>query len=88
MHRLVKISATDDIPTEYRQTPIGLLLEYHNVNRPPDSFDKAQLLIGMCMDNRKHLHIPDNFAFIIRSGVAQKYLLCQCFIKLKTTTFT
>ena len=24
----------------------------------------------MCMDNRKHLHIPDNFAFIIRSGGA------------------
>lgn len=24
----------------------------------------------MCMDNRKHLNIPDNFAFIIRSGGA------------------
>jgi carbonic anhydrase len=24
----------------------------------------------MCMDNRKHLRIPDNFAFIIRSGGA------------------
>ncbi|HSQ74865.1 MAG TPA: carbonic anhydrase, partial [Bacteroidota bacterium] len=23
---------------------------------------------GMCMDNRKHLRIPDNFAYIIRSG--------------------
>jgi len=27
-------------------------------------------LIGMCMDNRKHLLIPDNFAFIIRAGGA------------------
>jgi len=70
MIRLVNISTTDDIFPEYRQTPIGLLLEYHNLNRPLDSFDKAQLLIGMCMDNRKHLHIPDNFAFIIRSGGA------------------
>jgi len=24
----------------------------------------------MCMDNRKHLRIPDNFAYIIRSGGA------------------
>jgi len=70
MKRLVNISTTDDIFPEYRQTPIGLLLEYHNLNRPPDNFDKAQLLIGMCMDNRKHLRIPDNFAYIIRSGGA------------------
>jgi len=28
------------------------------------------MLIGMCMDNRKHLHMPDNFSFIIRSGGA------------------
>lgn len=52
------------------ETPIGLLLEYHNLNRPLEIYDKAQLLIGMCMDNRKHLRIPDNFAFIIRSGGA------------------
>ena len=70
MNRLVKISTSDDIFPEYRETPIGHLLEYHNLNRPLDTYDKAQLLIGMCMDNRKHLHIPDNFAFIIRSGGA------------------
>ena len=70
MNRLVKISTDDDIFPEYRQTPIGHLLEYHNLNRPLGNFDKAQLLIGMCMDNRKHLRIPDNFAFIIRSGGA------------------
>ena len=33
-------------------------------------YDQAQLLIGMCMDNRKNLRIPDNFAYIIRSGGA------------------
>ena len=70
MHRLIKISTTEDIFPEYRQTPIGLLLEYHNLNRSFDSYDKAQLLIGMWLDNRRHLHIPDNFAFIIRSGGA------------------
>ncbi len=70
MVRIVNITTADDIFPEYRQTPIGYLLEYHNLNRPFDNFDKAQLLIGMCMDNRKHLHIPENFAFIIRSGGA------------------
>ncbi|MFN8460937.1 MAG: hypothetical protein U0X93_04095 [Anaerolineales bacterium] len=35
-----------------------------------EPYTQAQLLIGMCMDNRKHLHIPDNFAYIIRAGGA------------------
>jgi carbonic anhydrase len=70
MNRLLSILSYEDILPEYRQTPIGLLVEYHNLDRLPDTYDKAQLLIGMCMDNRKHLHIPDNFSFIIRAGGA------------------
>lgn len=70
MHRLLPIDSTDHIPPQYRGTPIGLLLEFHNLDRPLESYTSAQLLIGMCMDNRKHLHIPDNFSFIIRSGGA------------------
>jgi len=70
MDKLLSINTLEDIHPQYRQTPIGLLLEYHNLNRPLETFDKAQLLVGMCMDNRKHLHMPDNFAFIIRSGGA------------------
>jgi len=70
LNNLAPIISEDDIPQEYRRTPIGLLLEYHNLNRPLDNYDKAEILVGMCMDNRKHLHIPDNFAFIIRSGGA------------------
>ncbi len=58
------------IPQPYQGTPIGLLLEYHNLQRPFEPYANAQLLIGMCMDNRKHLHIPDNFAYIIRAGGA------------------
>jgi carbonic anhydrase len=68
--RLLKLISSDDIPLVYRETPIGLLIEYHNLNREFESFQNAQLLVGMCMDNRKHLHMPDNFAFIIRSGGA------------------
>jgi carbonic anhydrase len=70
MNRLLSILSNEDIPSEYRQTPIGLLLEYHNLGRSLDTYDMAHLLIGMCMDNRKHLHIPDNFSFIIRAGGA------------------
>ena len=70
MNRLIDISKADDILSKYRQTPIGLLLEYHNLDRPLDNCSSAQLLIGMCMDNRKHLRIPDSFSFIIRTGGA------------------
>lgn len=70
MNRLISITKTDDILPEYRHTPIGLLLEYHNMDRVQPTYTEAQLLVGMCMDNRKHLHIPDNFSYIIRSGGA------------------
>ncbi len=70
MNRLLSIKGKNDIPAEYQNTPIGLLLEYHNLDKEYDVYSNAKLLIGMCMDNRKHLHIPENFAFIIRSGGA------------------
>ncbi len=70
MNRLVPILSEDDIFPQYRNTPIGLLLEYHNLGRPSGNYENAELLIGMCMDNRKHINIPDNFAFIIRAGGA------------------
>jgi len=70
MNRLIDISKPDDIFEQYRQTPIGFLLEYHNLNKPFNVYAQAELLVGMCMDNRKHLHIPDNFAYIIRAGGA------------------
>lgn len=70
MERLCAVEKAADIPAEYRGTPIGDMLEYHNLDRPYQTYTSSQLLIGMCMDNRKHLHIPDNFAYIIRSGGA------------------
>lgn len=70
MHRLLPVSSVNDIQPQYRDTPIGRLLEYHNLDRPLETYTAASLLIGMCMDNRKSLRIPDNFAFIIRTGGA------------------
>lgn len=68
MAEIINVSTEEDIFPEYRETPIGNLLKYHNLIRPFDSYSHAELLIGMCMDNRKFLRIPDNFAYIIRSG--------------------
>jgi carbonic anhydrase len=67
---LIPIKSIQDIPEIYAHTPIGLLLEYHNLGRPFETYKNAQMLVGMCMDNRKHLQMPDNFSFIIRSGGA------------------
>lgn len=70
MNQLTGVTAKEDILPEYRDTPIGRLLEYHNLNRPLDAYLGAQLLVGMCMDNRKYLRMPDNFAYILRTGGA------------------
>jgi carbonic anhydrase len=64
------VETAADITAQYRGTPIADLLEYHNLDRPFDTYTTARLLVGMCMDSRKHLKIPENFSFIIRSGGA------------------
>jgi len=68
MERLTPVTAEPDILPAYRKTPIETLLAYQNLNRPHGVHDKAELLIGMCMDNRKHMRLPENFAYILRSG--------------------
>ncbi len=70
MERLKTINSIEDIPEKYRDTPIGRLLEYHNLDRPFETYQNATMLVGMCMDNRKHLHMPDNFSYILRTGGA------------------
>lgn len=68
MNRLIKIANKADIFDKYKNTPIGSLIEYHNLNRPFEAIPKAEILVGMCMDNRKQLNIPSNFAYILRTG--------------------
>lgn len=72
-YKILPVSEKKDIPRAYRNTPIGLLLEYHNLKRKLDKHLRAKLLVGMCMDNRECLRMPDNFAFIIRAGGANLY---------------
>lgn len=70
MTDLIPVESPADIPAPYQGTPIGLLLEYHNLNRPFAVHSQAQLLIGMCMDHRKQLRLPRNFAYVLRTGGA------------------
>lgn len=66
--RIIPVGSPEDILPEYVGTPVDSLLRYHNLNEPFGQYPKAEIVVGMCMDNRKQLHIPDNFAFILRTG--------------------
>lgn len=70
MDRLIAVNTEEDIFPQYRNTPIGRLLQYHNLNHPFPTYEHPELLIGKCMDYRERLRIPDNFAYIIRAGGA------------------
>lgn len=70
MSEIIPVNYREDILPEYRQTPVGLLLEYHNLGRAIGSAPAPQMLIGMCMDSRKSLRIPHDFAFILRTAGA------------------
>ena len=68
---LISVDSEQDILPQWRNTPIGDLLRYHNLAAPHRTYMRAELLIGMCMDNRKHMRMPDNFSFILRTGGAR-----------------
>ena len=70
MAQIIPVNYRDDILPEYRDTPVGLLLEYHNLGRAVGAAAAPQLLIGMCMDSRKSLRIPNDFAFVLRTAGA------------------
>jgi len=68
---LLPILKKEDIPECYRNTPIEKFLCYHNLNHPFDLYEKAEILALMCMDYRKMLNLPENFAYIIRNSGAK-----------------
>ena len=68
-NRLVPVAQADDILPAYRGTPLEWLLRYHNLATPlPSTHGHPTLLIAMCMDYRKDLTIPSEFAYVIRSA--------------------
>jgi carbonic anhydrase len=68
--RLIPVASARDILPAYRGTPVGELIGMHNLGRRHKRHTKAAILIGMCMDNRKSLRLPENFAFVLRVGGA------------------
>lgn len=68
MERVFPLARPEDIPVAYRDTPVGDLIRFHNLGETRERYPRAELLIGMCMDARKHLRIPENFAYILRTG--------------------
>jgi carbonic anhydrase len=70
MPEIIKVAAPEDILPPYRDTPVGRLLEYHNLGVGPAAVSRPELLIGMCMDSRKSLRIPTDFAFVLRTAGA------------------
>jgi carbonic anhydrase len=70
MERLVAVRQLEDIFPVWRETPIERLLALQNLGAPLETPDKPELLIGMCMDYRKTLRIPDDYAYVLRAGGA------------------
>ncbi|HOX22910.1 MAG TPA: carbonic anhydrase [Elusimicrobiales bacterium] len=67
-NKLKPVQKLSELPKSLRNTPIRELFQYHNDAMPFKKYTKAQLLVCMCMDNRKQLRLPDNFAYILRTG--------------------
>ncbi len=70
-YKLKNISVENDIPEYLLNTPIVDLLKYHNLKKSFKEYEKAEMAIVMCMDNRKQLKIPNRFAFILRTAGAR-----------------
>lgn len=71
MTRLYEVRGSSQIPLIVRQTPINALLKSQNLLEVDETpAEKADLIIGMCIDYRKQLHLPKNCAYIIRSAGA------------------
>ncbi len=66
--KLIAINSERNIPSEYKNTPIGKLLQYHDLGRKLSPYKKPEILLGVCMDDRIQLSLPKNFAYVIRTG--------------------
>ncbi|MGH7467796.1 MAG: carbonic anhydrase [Longimicrobiales bacterium] len=71
VHALVPATLPEEILPVYAGTPIEKLLRYHNLGEPlPHTYGSPALLIAMCMDHRKDLTIPNEFAYVLRAAGA------------------
>ena len=67
---LKPVRQPSDLLPAYRGTPIEDLFAFHNFGAVSDPYANPALLIGMCMDHRSRLRIPENFAYVMRTAGA------------------
>ncbi len=63
---LFPVNAEEDIPTCLKSTPIEKLVKGQNLGIIEETSAAPECVIGMCIDFRKSLSIPRDWAFIIR----------------------
>lgn len=64
---LIAVDSNDDIPQILRDTPVATLIRSQNMGDFEESVnERAELVIGMCIDYRKALSVPKDFAYILR----------------------
>jgi len=67
MDRLVAITKESEIPDAFKNTPIEVLLKSNNLGKIDIApSETPELLIGMCIDYRKSLYLPRDWAYVIR----------------------
>ncbi|MBX9685872.1 MAG: SulP family inorganic anion transporter [Candidatus Obscuribacterales bacterium] len=65
---LIELKTADEIPSCLRDTPIEELIKCQNFfEASSDRLDQVDLIVGMCIDYRKQIHLPKNCAYVIRS---------------------
>lgn len=68
MDRLIPVEKASDISPGVQGTPVEALLRFHNLGDSHRAYHNAELLVGMCLDHRERLRIPENFAYILRAA--------------------
>ncbi len=65
--RLVPMTCPEDIPLEWRNSPIEALIRSENMGQPiAETVGQPQLLIATCIEFRYALPIPRMYAYVIR----------------------
>jgi len=65
--RLLRVTKFEDVPLFLRTTPIETLLKCQNMGEiDGNQSQDPDLVIGMCIDYRKSLALPQNCAYVIR----------------------
>lgn len=68
LNSLVPVNAEEEIPAGIKGTPIEELLRCQNFfEASTDRLEQVDLIVGMCIDYRKQIHLPKNCAYVIRN---------------------